>query len=524
MTEIDVYKCMLKSSPFTYFYGKFIRQDDEGADFKIYETNLKLDKLVNSTLSYIIENYNFRDIDINNIIKEIDKNGLYESEFLKINKLDGDKAIIWFKDYLDKKILEKFSDKKGKKVQSFDLVPISRDIGNKKLVNRFVKENDIRFKQISDNINDVIIIRERENVIYVNQAFEKIFGKPCSTMYKSNTIDKFLEHVYPQDRYKIRRHKYEDSFEETIRIVRGDNEIRWVWYKSNVINNDAGKELKKVIIISDITSKKDEEFQLEKLKIDFFSNLSHEFKTPINLIFTSLQMLKFSLDKKQIKEDTNYERYIKVANQNIFRLTKLVDNLIDCTRLSSGEIKYNPSNNDIVSFIEDICSSVVKIGKSDSIEIIFDTEIEEKIIAFDVEKMERVMFNLLSNAIKSIKLHGKIEVSLLLERGNVVIKVKDNGVGFSKDKTDEIFGIFNHINSRMTKISEGSGVGLFIVKSLVEMHGGNITVESELGRGAEFIVRLPDVVSNSKKEEGISKQIEDLAKQRAIVEFSDIYW
>lgn len=118
MTEIDVYKCMLKSSPFTYFYGKFIRQDDEGADFKIYETNLKLDKLVNSTLSYIIENYNFRDIDINNIIKEIDKNGLYESEFLKINKLDGDKAIIWFKDYLDKKILEKFSDKKEKKFKA----------------------------------------------------------------------------------------------------------------------------------------------------------------------------------------------------------------------------------------------------------------------------------------------------------------------------------------------------------------------------------------------------------------------
>lgn len=496
MTGMDIYKSELKSSPFKYFYGNFIRTNNKDSDFKIYETNLNEDEVTNKTLNYVMNYYNLEKIDINKLKEKIDKTRSYESEYIKAVKLEDNNIIIWYKGI----------------------------ITNKDIMKDISKAYDINFKQIAENVNDVIIIRENEKFIYVNKAFENVFGRPCSDLYNISKLEEYKEYVHPEDRYKISKYKNEESFEECFRIIRGDNEVRWVWYKSNFIKYNAKDSIKKVIIISDITAKKNEEFELEKLKMDFFSNLSHEFKTPINLIFTSLQMLKLSLDKNNEEVINNYQRYIKIANQNIFRLTKLVDNLIDCTKINSGEIKYTPVNKDIVSFIENICESVVAFGKNNAIEVIFDTEIEEKIISFDLDKMERVMFNLLSNAIKSIKLNGKIEVNISLIEGNVAIKIKDNGVGFSKDKIQGMFSIFNHINSRMTKISEGSGVGLFLVKALIEMHNGRIDVESELGKGAQFTIILPDIIVDKIEEDTISKQIDNLAKQRAKVEFSDIYW
>jgi signal transduction histidine kinase len=150
--------------------------------------------------------------------------------------------------------------------------------------------------------------------------------------------------------------------------------------------------------------------------------------------------------------------------------------------------------------------------------------VEEKIIACDPEKIERIMLNLLSNAVKFSKSGGRIEVNLYNKDEKVLISVKDNGIGIPEDKLGVIFERFRQVDKSLTRNHEGSGIGLSLAKSLVEMHGGTIFVKSEIGKGAEFVVELPTAVllkeeprcsaGNSGKKDNFEK---------VSIEFSDIY-
>ena len=205
------------------------------------------------------------------------------------------------------------------------------------------------------------------------------------------------------------------------------------------------------------------------------------------------------------------------------RLLKLVNNLIDSTRIDSGCVDYNPQNQDIISFVENICDSVVEFSKSQSIELIFDTDQEEKIVSFDSDKMERVILNLLSNAIKYNKENGQIDVGIRCNPEHIDISVKDTGVGIPKDKINDVFEKFKQVDNRLTKISEGSGIGLSIVKSLVELHDGTINVNSEVGVGTEFEVKIPNqIVLQDSSKNSIQNESIDMDKKIQI-EFSDIY-
>ena len=273
-------------------------------------------------------------------------------------------------------------------------------------------------------------------------------------------------------------------------------------------------------ISRDISHRKEAELEFERLRMEFFANLSHEFKTPLNLIFSSIQLIEYMIDKGE-----NIEKYIPYTNiikQNGYRILKMVNNLIDSTRLSSGCLDYMPQNYNIVEFIESMCESVQYYANEETIELIFDTNLEEKIMAFDLEKMDRIMLNLLSNAIKYNKENGKIEVSLNFEKEDLYIKVKDSGVGIPEDKLDDVFLLFKQVNNRITKLSEGSGIGLSIVKSLVGLHNGTISAYSEKDEGSEFVIKIPISMCEEKE---FDKKIVKYNKyvENIDIEFSDIY-
>jgi len=217
-----------------------------------------------------------------------------------------------------------------------------------------------------------------------------------------------------------------------------------------------------------------------------------------------------------------YRTYIKIIKQNGYRILKMVNNLIDSTRLSSGCLDYMPQNYNIVEFIENLCESVQYYANEENIELIFDTNLEEKIMAFDLEQMDRIMLNLLSNAIKYNKENGKIEVILHFEKEDLYIKVKDSGIGIPKNKLDDVFKLFKQVNNRITKLSEGSGIGLSIVKSLVGLHNGEINAYSEKDKGSEFVIKIPISMCEekefNKKTFKYNKYVENID-----IEFSDIY-
>lgn len=272
-------------------------------------------------------------------------------------------------------------------------------------------------------------------------------------------------------------------------------------------------------------SKEVESEEIHEMKTEFFANLSHELRTPVNIIFSTLQVLNLKIES--IKETSQHDsmlKYTNIAIQNTYRLLKLVNNLIDSNKITSGYFDFKPQNYDIIFFIESICQSIVEFAKTKNIEVTFDTELEEKSISFDLDKMERIILNILSNAIKFSRDGDEISVYIKEVNEMIEIKISDTGIGIPKDKLECIFDRFKQVDNQHIRKGEGSGIGLYLVKSLVDMHKGSIFVESELDKGSTFTIRIP--IQYSEEENGwtiIDKNFQDSHIEKIKVEFSDIY-
>lgn len=405
------------------------------------------------------------------------------------------------------------------------IIGITRDISYKRAVEDRLRSNENIFLNLLNHLEDAVIIREGKKTLFVNDAFEKIYGINAKELYEKESYLIAEECIHPEDRSLFDNIDFNEPLDKIARIIRKDNEVRWVWFRSNPFKDVKGKILRRIIIINDITNKINEEKGLDKLRREFFANLSHEFNTPINLILSALKVLELSIYNEKIENKDKFLNYIEACNQNIFRMIKLTNNLIDSIKIEEKLFRYNPVNLEIVSFVEELCFRVGKFANEKSIEIIFDTEFEERIVYFDPEHLERIILNILSNAIKFNKESGRIDVFVTSKEGMIEIKVKDNGIGISKDDINDVFNRFKFINNRMTKISEGCGIGLYIAKSLSEMHNGDLIINSELGVGTEAIIKLPDIISDNKNKLNKvgSENIDYSQFDRMKIEFSDIY-
>ena len=201
-----------------------------------------------------------------------------------------------------------------------------------------------------------------------------------------------------------------------------------------------------------------------------------------------------------------------------------MNNLVDMTKIDSGYMKLIFINCEIVSLVEDITLSIIPYVESKNINIVFDTYIEELEIRCDPESMERVILNLLSNAIKFTNNDGNISVIVEADDKYVFIRVKDDGIGISKDIREDIFNRFVQEDKSLNRKNEGSGIGLALVKSLVELHDGEVYLE-DVSEGSEFVVKLPNIKIN--EEVNNHNRVMDVESkplvQKINIEFSDIY-
>jgi len=280
-----------------------------------------------------------------------------------------------------------------------------------------------------------------------------------------------------------------------------------------------------LILIIDVTPEIKSNIDMEKelkLQGEFLVNISHDLKTPLNVISATAQLVSVfcksgSLEKKK----NSVIEYIDSIKQNCYRLSKMINNIVDLSKIEAGFFKLNLSNDNIVEVVEEIVMSVTNFTKSKGLNIIFDTNIEEKIMACDSEKIERIILNLISNAIKFTEDGDEIFVDVKDKNEFVEISVKDNGIGIEKENLDMIFDRFKQVDKSLSKNAEGTGIGLSLVKSIVELHGGSIYVESEVGKGSKFTVILPtrkvlneNMIYSSKMRSG---------NESILVELSDIY-
>lgn len=259
----------------------------------------------------------------------------------------------------------------------------------------------------------------------------------------------------------------------------------------------------------------------------FLANISHELRTPLNIILGTTQMLKLYLRDDEEINRFQIEKKVDMQVQNCYRLLRLVNNLIDVSKMDTGLFELSMSQCNVVQIVEAITLSVAEYVENKGIRLVFDTDIEEKIIRCDLNAIERILLNLLSNAIKFTPSGGTIYVNIEDLQDRIKISVKDTGYGIRPDKLDVIFDRFKQGDELLTRRQEGSGIGLSLVKALVEMHGGTIDVESEENKGSTFTFEIPatqESIEYINQEDNNDDTYSRSVVQKIHVEFSDIYF
>lgn len=463
------------------------------------------------------------------LINDKDSNKVYlagtaqEVSFEKGVQLELEKTITKYieedhKDYKNKDFLRKILDNLRNLIHCKEIDIFTYEYENKKLVpylatneKDFDKEvylNEKLEKQLS-NFKISVKVKEllAKKIAVSRTNYDNLVLKIKPLKLHDKTIGIIV--FYYEDR-KVEFYKDDASLSEILRkismiIKQGQNQNTFFQVKNEK------DELKSLV-------------ELEFIKNEFFANISHEFRTPVNIILSVVQLLESFLDKKNKHIDPeSFSNYLNILRQNSYRLLRLVNNTIDTAKINNDIYDLKLTNNNIVSIVEEIVMSTVSYAEEKNRKIIFDTDFEEVFIACDVDKIERVVLNLISNAIKFSYENTTIEINIHtnFEQKRVYVSVKNYGDKISDENKEKVFGKFVQIENVFVRNNEGSGIGLFLSKKLIEMHKGQIYV-SENKKATEFTFYLP--IKTVKEEFKISSdKYQNDTIEKFNIEFSDIY-
>jgi signal transduction histidine kinase/DNA-binding response OmpR family regulator len=265
-----------------------------------------------------------------------------------------------------------------------------------------------------------------------------------------------------------------------------------IWFRNYLIKQ---QQLKNALVMKDAERKKVEE--LNQLKLQFYTNISHEFRTPLTLIYGPLEKLM-----QLYKGNETAYYHLNLMKRNAHRLSRLINQIMDFRKIETGHMKLKITEGDLVSFIRDIKEHFDSHAKEREISFRFNSNAEILNVRLDYEKMDMVLYNLLSNAFKFTPDGGVIDISLEtntgkaeVDQGYYKISIKDSGIGISAERLANIFDRFYQVDEPLQNIknstADGTGIGLSLTKELVELHGGIISVESEKHVGSTFNIMLP---------------------------------
>ncbi|WP_342645332.1 two-component regulator propeller domain-containing protein [Mucilaginibacter sp. CSA2-8R] len=252
------------------------------------------------------------------------------------------------------------------------------------------------------------------------------------------------------------------------------------------------KELSRVFKEEEAKREAERLRDLDRLKIKFLTNLSHDFRTPIALIMAPVDKLLADGFEDGVSAQ------VLVIKRNARRLLNMVNQLFDLRKIEEGEMKLNLVKGDIIAFQKEVSESFTELSEKKQIAFAFKSSISSLQTNFDHDKLERILFNLLSNAFKFTLAGGKVMLITYLkkqvsdtEQPYLVIEVTDTGIGIDKEQQQQVFKRFYQNRLSGNIMEEGSGIGLSIVKEFIELHGGTIEVHSEPGNGSTFCIYLP---------------------------------
>ncbi|MGL4572369.1 MAG: sensor histidine kinase [Clostridium sp.] len=351
-----------------------------------------------------------------------------------------------------------------------------------------IRKNELMFKEFFKSIPVPIIILSDATfrIIYSNKAFLKLIKVEKIKKIINKKISSFInleEEITLKGRLDINK-IYCGTIED-------DKDKKYL----NLDIVDYNKENGEIILrITDITTMMDmnsikesieEKVFQERIRSDFLSNISHDIKTPINVIYSALQLEHIFTKNDDIE---SLIKYNSISKKNCLALMKLTNNLIDSSRIQQDYLYPTLEKVNIVTFIEEIIESLVYYAKEKDISLIFDTNNEDILLDIDESFMQRILLNLISNSIKFTSKNGMILVNVFENEKDIKIIIEDNGIGMDKHFVNKIF-VKYAMGQNNNEISEkGSGIGLFVVKKLVELQNGVINIDSEEGKGTKITI------------------------------------
>lgn len=423
---------------------------------------------------------------------------------------------------------------------------------------KFVSEDKSLQISINENSNKIMnnpkilnsssvyygILKDLKSAVKCNEVGLYLYDKNKNAMILNNHFgedEAFFEESYniTMNIEKNYFYNYECKIEEKLNF----NSVKYI-YLLKINNNLLGcihiyyeNKPKKIneefikyicIILSFIKDKKNlkHAVEIESLKTEFFANLSHEFKTPLNIILSTVQLVMNYIEVNNEYPDYNmFNKCLSNIKQNSYRILKIANNLIDMSKIDGNFYSINMGNYNIVEVVENIVQSLAEYMKDNKRNIIFDTIEEEIITACDPDQIERIILNVLSNAMKFTSHGGNIYVDMEVnDRCNkVIIKISNDGEKINFEDRLRIFERFTQSESLLTRRAEGTGIGLTLVKSLVKLHNGEVYVNTEFEEGTQFCIELPirkmkNFKNNNVREKSIVSKVEKFN-----IEFSDIY-
>lgn len=423
---------------------------------------------------------------------------------------------------------------------------------------KFISEDKSLQISINENSNKIMnnpkilnsssvydgILKDLKSAVKCNEVGLYLYDKNKNAMILNNHFgedEAFFEESYniTMNIEKNYFYNYECKIEEKLNF----NSFKYI-YLLKINNNLLGcihiyyeNKPKKIneefikyicIILSFIKDKKNlkHAVEIESLKSEFFANLSHEFKTPLNIILSTVQLVMNYIEVNNEYPDYNmFNKCLSNIKQNSYRILKIANNLIDMSKIDGNFYSINMGNYNIVEVVENIVQSLAEYMKDNKRNIIFDTMEEEIITACDPDQIERIILNLLSNAMKFTSHGGNIYVDMEVnDRCNkVIIKISNDGEKINFEDRLRIFERFTQSESLLTRRAEGTGIGLTLVKSLVKLHNGEVYVNTEFEEGTQFCIELPirkikNFKNNNVREKSIVSKVEKFN-----IEFSDIY-
>ena len=419
------------------------------------------------------------------------------------------------------------------------VISIVNDVTNINILKHKMDCTEKKYKNLLDMLPYSVCVHKNYKYTYVNQRFadyynfqkpKDVIGRRIDQVVSAESYDEIMKRINQviasEAVLQPQLGKYKNDLGEEVYLESSSRKF-FVEGEPNVITvlRDVSEsvkyqELKLNVMKDKIIHEKNKEY--EKMKTDFISKISHELRTPLNILFNSNKIISTYISKSSMEDKVKVSSYIEMIDHNCYRLTRLVNNLIDISSIDAGYFKMDYKNCEIISLIKEITLAAAEYIKDKDIEIKFETEIQKKIIYCDPEKIARIILNLISNSIKCTETVGKINVKVQ-DRGNeIVLSVKDTGCGISADKTPMVFERFSQLEDMFTRRKEGTGVGLSIVKYLVERHGGKIKFNSKPGQGTEFLVTFANYKSAISENIVDIKAIREDFLERINIEFSDI--